>query len=111
MFLPDATAQGVAEDATGGDPDNGQGIDPARAEVLWCAYAWPSAFGNSGKRTFFINQSGDVLASKNNTTQYNGTTTPPGFDAAFVGSGTIDMAANVAANTVGGDGEVWTVVN
>jgi type IV pilus assembly protein PilA len=111
MFLPDGTAQGIDEDATGGDPDNGQGVDPARAEVLWCCYAWPSAFGNSGKRTFFINQSGDVLASKNTTTQYSGTVSVPTFDAAFVGTGTIGMDANIAANTVAVDGEVWVVVN
>ena len=50
MYLPDAGGVQTPEDATGGDPDNGQGIDPAKAETLWCAYAWPQAQGNSGKR-------------------------------------------------------------
>jgi type IV pilus assembly protein PilA len=114
MYLPDVTSQGITEDATGGDAGDDNGVDPVRAEVLWCCYAWPSARGNSGKRAFFINQGGDVLSSKNLTTAYTGaggTGAEPTFDAAFVGTGTIGMDANVAANTTAVDGEIWTVVN
>ena len=71
MFLPDSTAQGIAEDATGGDADNGNGVDAGQAEVLWACYAWPAVAGNSGNRTFFINQSGDVLATNGANTQYS----------------------------------------
>lgn len=114
MYLPDTTATGVAENATGGA--SGVSVAAGQAEVLWCCYAWPSSFGNSGKRTFFINQSGDVLASKNTTTMYgspNGTsTTAPTFDAAFDPNSTATgMAAGVASNIAGNDGEIWTVVN
>ena len=78
--------------------------------------AWPSSFGNSGKRTFFINQSGDVLASKNTTTTYGapngGGVLSPTFDAAFDPNSTATgMAAGVASNVAGNDGEIWTVVN
>ena len=114
MYLPDTTATGVAENATGGA--TGSAIAAGQAEVLWCCYAWPSSFGNSGKRTFFINQSGDVLASKNTTTTYGapngGGVLSPTFDAAFDPNSTqTGMAAGVASNVAGNDGEIWTVVN
>jgi prepilin-type N-terminal cleavage/methylation domain-containing protein len=109
MYLPDANAVGEPEDPTGGYTAGN--VDSAKAEVLWCCYAWPSAYGNSGKRTFFINQGGDVLSSKNLTTQYNGTTVMPAFDAAFVSGGSSRMDARVAANTTAIDGEIWVVVN
>jgi prepilin-type N-terminal cleavage/methylation domain-containing protein len=112
MFLPDNAAQGMEEDATGGDPDNGQLVDPGQAETLWCCYAWPQVFGNSGKRTFFVNQGGDVLATNAATNQYSESTTQrPLFSAAFLGTGTIAMSAGVAANTLASDGDRWTVVN
>jgi type IV pilus assembly protein PilA len=111
MFLPDATNAGIAENATGGDPTNAAGVTATQAEVLWCAYAWPSAFGNSGKRAFFINQGGDVLSSKNVITAYNGTTTMPTFSAAFLGTTSGTLECSVSANSVGVDGERWTVVN
>ena len=111
MFLPDTAALGVAEDATGGDPDNGQGVDPGQAEVLWCCYAWPSTAGNSGNRTFFINQTGDVLATNGATLQYsNSAATVPTFDVAFVATASASMNAQVAANTVGRDANTWVVV-
>ena len=114
MYLPDTTATGVAENATGGA--TGSAIAAGQAEVLWCCYAWPSSFGNSGKRTFFINQSGDVLASKNTTTTYGapngGGVLSPTFDAAFDPNSTATgMAAGVASNVAGNDSEIWTVVN
>ena len=65
------------------------------------------------KRTFFVNQSGDVLSSKNTqaTGSYSGTTKEPAFSAAFINgsSGTLDC--KVAANTTALDGEIWVVVN
>ena len=112
MYLPDATGAGVSEVATGGDAANAQGVDPIKAEVLWCTYAWPSAFGNSGKRTFFVNQSGDVLSSKNNqAAPYNGTTTVPAVTAAFINGSSGTLECKVAANTLALDGEIWVVVN
>jgi len=111
MYLPDAASLGIAEDATGGDPDNGQGVDAGQAETLWCCYAWPQVFGNSGKRTFFVNQSGDVLSTNGALVAYNGVTTVPTPDAAFLGTGTVGLSNRVAANTVAFDTNTWTVVN
>jgi prepilin-type N-terminal cleavage/methylation domain-containing protein len=111
MYLPDVAAAGVEEDATGGDPDNGQGVDAGQAETLWACYAWPQVQGNSGKRTFFVNQSGDVLATNGAVVAYNGTTTAPTYEIAYVaGAGTVAMSAAVAANTIAQDGNTWVVV-
>lgn len=108
MYLPDVTAAGQPEDATGGDPDNGQGVDPGQAEVLWCCYAWPQVAGNSGNRTFFINQSGDVLACNAGTT-YSGTAAPA-FSAAYAATASAFMSSPVAANTLAQDTFTWVVV-
>jgi prepilin-type N-terminal cleavage/methylation domain-containing protein len=112
MYLPDATAQGITELAAGGDPTNTQGVDAGQAETLWCCYAWPQAFGNSGKRTFFVNQSGDVLATNGATVQYSNAVggTVPVFSAAYSGVASAFMSSPVAANTTGLDGNVWVVV-
>ena len=65
MYLPGVGTEFQAEAATGGGA--GAAVNPARAEVLWACYAWPSSYGNSGKRAFFVNQSGDVLGCRNST--------------------------------------------
>jgi prepilin-type N-terminal cleavage/methylation domain-containing protein len=110
MYLPDTTAAGIAEDATGGDTANDNGVDAGQAEVLWCCYAWPQVQGNSGKRSFFVNQSGDVLATNGATLAYNGATTAPVFSAAFSATASAAMSAPVAANTTAQDGNTWVVV-
>jgi prepilin-type N-terminal cleavage/methylation domain-containing protein len=109
MYLPNTTGAAVVENATGGAA--GVSINASRAEVMWCCYAWPSAYGNSGKRTFFVNQAGDVLGQRNDVSRYSGTTTVPAATAAFRAgtSGFLDNPG--AANTVGLDGQRWTVVN
>jgi prepilin-type N-terminal cleavage/methylation domain-containing protein len=109
MYLPSATATGVAEAATGGV--SGTAPDASKSETLWCCYAWPVAQGNSGKRTFFINQAGDVLATNHNSsTPYNGTTTMPGYDEAFRTGTSGALDCPVAANTTAVDGNMWVVV-
>jgi len=110
MHLPDAAAAGLVETATGGDSGNTVGVDPGQCEVLWCCYAWPAARGNSGNRTFFINQAGDVLAT-NESNYSESTTTRPTYDSAYTNATTTtSMAMPTAANTTGKDGFVWTVV-
>ena len=118
MFLPDTNGDGVGEDVTqgGGDTGDDNGVAAGQAEVLWCCYAWPSSINNSGKRAFFINQSGDVLACRNtaNGTQYSGSASMPTFDAAYdTNSTTTGMGGTLAVgpNATANDGDVWTVVN
>ncbi|MCK6448804.1 MAG: prepilin-type N-terminal cleavage/methylation domain-containing protein [Planctomycetes bacterium] len=113
IYLPAATVAGVtgsvAEDAAGGkaaapfpDSDNG--------EVLWAAYAWPQAVGQSGNRCFFINQEGDLLQTPNRgAAAYTATGGGPLFDAVFSVAG--DMASPLGVNGVAAtDGNTWTAV-
>jgi prepilin-type N-terminal cleavage/methylation domain-containing protein len=110
MYLPDATGAGIIEDATGGDPTNDNGVDAGQAETLWCCYAWPQVQGNSGKRAFFVNQSGDVLATNGIAAAYSGVTAMPLHTAAFL-TGTSGFLGNqVASNSVGVDNNRWVVV-
>lgn len=82
---------------------------------MWCCYAWPTQASKTGKRTFMINQSGDIAATQNDSAQpggaYDGFVRSPSFDAAFAAAG--DMGSSVAFATVGAasqDGLVWTPV-
>jgi len=105
IFLPDSNRHGV------GETDTGYGVVAAQyAETMWCCYAWPVNRGNSGKRAFFVNQSGDILACKNNTARYTGTTTVPAWNAAFL-NGVTTMDGTIAAGGTGNDNELWVLVN
>ncbi|NUN52043.1 MAG: hypothetical protein HUU06_04530, partial [Planctomycetaceae bacterium] len=46
-----------------------------------CCYAWPVNYGQSGNRTFFTNQGGDVIATESST--YSGSAAAPAAGAAF----------------------------
>lgn len=109
MFLPSSTGAGTAETGTGGAA--GISISANNSEVLWCAYAWPSSYGNSGKRTFFVNQAGDVLSTRNSTQRYSGTTKFVLADAAFLETTAGLMGNTVAANNTGKDAQRWIVVS
>jgi hypothetical protein len=66
--------------------------------------------GNSGKRAFFVNQSGDVLATNGIAAAYSGVTAMPLHTAAFL-TGTSGFLGNqVASNSVGVDNNRWVVV-
>ena len=110
MYLPAVDGAGRPEIATGGDPTNAQGVGPSQAETMWCCYAWPITRGNSGNRTFFINQAGDVLATAGAVLQYSGTISFPAYGAAFRAGSSNSLSSAVAANTVALDGNTWVVV-
>ena len=111
MFLPTSAAAGVTEDATtGGDTADDNGVDAGQAETLWCCYAWPQVQGNSGKRTFFVNQSGDILATNGVTVAYNGTTLQPTQNVAYLAGTSGFMGDRVSSNMSGLDGNFWVVV-
>lgn len=109
MYLPSSTGAGIAEDATGGDPTNDNGVDAPSAETMWCCYAWPSVQGNSGKRTFFVNQGGDVLATNGAADNYGGTDAPV-YGAAYRSGASNSLQAPIAANTLARDTNSWVVV-
>lgn len=108
LYLPSATAAAVAEKGTGGVGSTAP--DPMQSEVLWCCYAWPSSFGNSGKRTFFVHQAGDILNTKNLTQRYSGAIRVPDPTSAYLKDSGNAMGSTVASNTSGNDDQVWNVV-
>ena len=101
MFLPDAGGDGVAEAAGGGV---GAGVDGDLAETTWCCYGWPANYGNTGNRTFFVNQGGDIVASEDPT--YSGSGNGPASNSAFAGTGA-SITGNVATGMTGRDGNFW----
>jgi prepilin-type N-terminal cleavage/methylation domain-containing protein len=101
MYLPDASGDPLAEVANGGPDAN---IDADLAETTWCCYAWPANFGNTGNRTFFVNQGGDIVATEFD--QYSGSGNGPAGNAAFSGTGS-SMTGNTATGMTGRDTNFW----
>jgi hypothetical protein len=108
MYLPGPDGAGVAENR-GGDSE-GCRISADKAEVLWCCHAWPTDSG-SGRRAFFVNQAGDVLATDNANARYCGTAGAPSAAAAFRAGTKGRLDDVVAANSIGIDGTTWLVIN
>src|SRR5262245_63381468 len=105
MYLPAAGGAGVGEPQTG---YTAAMVNADLSETTWCVYAHPVNFGQSGNRTFFTNQGGDVTNTEFNG--YSGTGAAPPADAAFSTlPGTITGA--VAIGVAGNDTRVWRQVN
>jgi prepilin-type N-terminal cleavage/methylation domain-containing protein len=113
LSLPSTSKDFLHEQAMGAYP----AVSPSQAEVLWCVYAWPATYGNSGKRTFFINQQGDVLSTNNLVRRYTGTggtaVIPSGSAAFRTGVTSMGGSPGVSSGTASNanDGQLWTVVN
>ena len=106
VYLPGPLGVGVAE------PQAGFAAGPLNAdlaETTWCAYAWPVNYGQSGNRTFFTNQGGDVIATE--AAAYSGTAAGPASDAAFKPADAGKITGAVAIGTVGVDTNTWKQVN
>ena len=122
MYLPGAGGGAVAgqPELANGGTDLANAPDSDTAEVMWCCYAWPQDYQQTGNRAFFVNQDGDILQTNNRaaTQLYDGTTgVSPAFDAAFTVAGDMSSpTANSAVAAGGGaplapiDGGVWTVL-
>lgn len=109
IWLPSKAMTAVAENQGGGGA--GCEVDAARAEVIWCCYAWPIEAGVTGQRAFFVNQAGDVLACRNKGGVYSGKARAPLPTAAFAAGDQGNMDGKLAANGDGKDGLRWVVVN
>ena len=105
IHLPDAAGAGVGEPQVGYADDGSLGGD--LAETTWCAYTWPVNYNQSGNRTFFTNQGGDVIGAEDSA--YSGTGNGPASDAAFQVAGSI--TGSVAIGVAGVDGNTWKQVN
>jgi prepilin-type N-terminal cleavage/methylation domain-containing protein len=105
IYLPTSTGTGVIADASGGSFGT---VDADLAETTWVCYAWPVNFGNSGNRTFMVNQTGDVVTTEEST--YSGTAGPPAH-AGFLYGAASSITGLTAVGTTGGDSNTWRQVN
>ena len=106
IYLPGAAGVGVGEPQTG---YTAAMINSDLVETTWCAYAWPVNYGQSGNRTFFTNQGGDVVATEFAT--FTGTGAGPQSDAAFKPADAGKITGAVAIGVVGVQGGTWKQVN
>jgi len=78
-------------------------------EVHWCCYAWPQDVGTTGNRTFFINEEGDVYATKGSVLQYDGDVSTPAASAAFDAADAMWGKVARGALNPGFDGNTWVI--
>ncbi len=120
IYLPGPTVAGLTP-GLGEDPAGGAKVADAtpanwgadNCEILWCAYAWPVDAEKTGKRTFFVNQEGDILQYDNRDQAYEGTGAGPAFDAALSDESAADMESPMGIAAMGktaNDANIWTVV-
>ena len=106
IYLPDAAGNGLIERPGGGaDP----AVNADLAETTWCIYAWPQRQGVSGRKTFFANQSGDIVFTED--ANYTGPGAPLAAGAALQGPAAVNsMTGSIAAGATGRDGNFWRAV-
>jgi len=111
MFLPAAGAIPTPE-AGGGGVAAGA-LDPDLSENTWNCYAWPVNRGNTGNRTFMVNQTGDLLQTNGAVVGYDGTATPiaSGLEAYQGADMSFPLAIGAAPPAPAQDGNLWTNVN
>jgi prepilin-type N-terminal cleavage/methylation domain-containing protein len=111
ILLPSPAGEGVCLD----DPAVAvSDVDPGLSASLWCCYAWPETFGASGRRTFLINQTGDIIYTENPayTASEDTAPMPPGAGFAPPGGGETDLIDGLlAVGTAGADGNLWRQVD
>jgi hypothetical protein len=109
MVLPGAGGLGVIEKASGALAAS---LSSDLAETSWCCYAWPASYSTSGNRTFFVNQTGDIIGT--DVPAYSGTLAfvASNAGAAFkTGGGLTNITGMVAVGTRGRDGQLWKQIN
>lgn len=83
-------------------------VDPDLAETTWCCYANPVTYGTSGRYTYVVNQTGDIIATDSST--YAGIGMPFAAGAAFKTSSASSITGLLAVGTTGQDGLLWRQV-
>ena len=103
LYLPDINGNGLVEVAGGGADAN---VDYENAETAWCIYAWPQVYGQTGSKTYFANQTGDVLFTEDS--RYSGPGAPITAGAAMRLPGAVEsLLGSPATNATGRDGNSW----
>ena len=111
MFLPGAA--GIAVGEKDGTTAFTAATDADLAETSWCCYAWPASYGNSGNRTFFVNQSGDITGTELSTYTATGAFDETNAGRAFKagGGGLTKITGLQAIGTKGRDAQTWKQIN
>ncbi|MHC4972975.1 MAG: type II secretion system protein [Planctomycetota bacterium] len=104
LVLPDAAGDAMPQSSV-------LLVDPDLAETTWAAYAWPTNFGSTGNRTYFVNQGGDIVATEDASYSGAGGGVPMAMAAAFATPGTAtSITGRVATGGTGRDGNFWKQV-
>lgn len=109
LYLPSSLRAGIPEADAGGV--NTSAPHAGNSESLWCCYAWPMTYGTSGTRAFFVNQSGEVLGTRNNLQRYSGQLRYPRYYSAYLRLTANLMGSTIATNSTGWDLQRWNVLN
>jgi hypothetical protein len=112
MWLPEYEVLGhvtaVREDLYGGKLA-APFPDPVMGAQMWCCYAWPISYGETGDRAFFVNQRGEVLEYSNRcASPLSGRSdgaVRPWFDEAYSVPG--DMGSPPRIGIPNANGSVW----
>ena len=111
MILPGAAGAGVIEVQTGA---LAAALDSDLAETSWCCYTWPASYSTSGNRTFFVNQTGDIVGTETPTYSGTGTLGTAALAGAAFKNGTgvlTSITGLVAVGTTGRDNNKWKQIN
>ena len=105
LYLPDASGDGVI-----GAPASFASVNADLSEHCWTCVAWPINRATQGYATYFVNQNGDILCSRD--ARYSGKTSvpPPACALAGVAPNHIDANA-LAVGVPGADGNTWVPVH
>lgn len=105
LFLPNAAGEGLAE-----LPGNDADVDPALSSLYYTCVAWPSTYGRTGQRSFFVCQTGDILTTIDK--RYSGEAAAPVCNAAMrgVGPNIITTHEVSGGSELGVDGNRWQPV-
>lgn len=105
LYLPDASGNGLLA-----APANLASVNAELSEHFWTCIAWPRDRAVQGYGSFFTNQSGDILTSKD--APYSGKTAIPPAGAALVGgtANQINRNESAAGGGTANDGFRWRIV-
>ena len=110
MILPGTAGIGVVEPSLTGS--GAVVFDANLGETTWCCYASPASYSTSGNRTFFVNQTGDIIGT--DSAAYSGSVmfTAANAGAAFAsGASATLITGRVAVGVAGRDSNTWKQIN
>jgi len=108
ILLPNAAGEEVLERPIGAFSGS---VETDLAEVYFSIVAWPSNYGNTGNRTLFVNQAGDITFADD--FGYSGANMYVNGAAgmALTAPGDVNsMLGDIASGVLGRDGNLWRVV-